>query len=90
MNNSHLDQDFFTTHIFTSCMIELEHLDETHQEATDWIGTRQWNMGLWVQQNHKIKTFSMGDTFLWFPKTLVSKGLKGTHLKVQKIVVWLV
>jgi hypothetical protein len=23
---------------------------------------------LWVQQNHKIKTFFMGDIILWFPK----------------------
>jgi hypothetical protein len=25
-------------------------------------------MALWAQQNHKIKTFSMGTTIMWFPK----------------------
>jgi hypothetical protein len=49
-------------------MAKLEHLDETHQEAANRIGTRQWNMVLWVQQNHKIKTFFMGVIVLWFPK----------------------
>jgi hypothetical protein len=49
-------------------MVELEHLDETYQEAIDRTSTRQWKMVLWVQQNHKIKTFSMGDIILWFPK----------------------
>jgi hypothetical protein len=49
-------------------MAELEHLDETRQEATNRIGTRQWNTMLWAQQNHKIKTFSMGDIVIWFPK----------------------
>jgi hypothetical protein len=68
MSNSHHGRNFFPTHILTIHMVELEHLDETHQEATDRIGTRQWNIMLWVQRNHKIKTFSMGDTILWFPK----------------------
>jgi hypothetical protein len=49
-------------------MVELEHLDEIHEEATDWTSRREWNMMLWVQQNHKIKTFSMGDIVFWFPK----------------------
>ncbi len=49
-------------------MVDLEHLDETRQEATKQIGTRQWNTTLWAQQNHKIKIFSMGDIILWFPK----------------------
>jgi hypothetical protein len=49
-------------------MAELEHLDETNQEAANWIGTRQWNTTLSAQQNHKIKIFSMGDKVLWFPK----------------------
>jgi hypothetical protein len=42
-------------------MVELKHLDETHEEAIDWTCKREWNTMLWVQQNHKIKTFSMGD-----------------------------
>jgi hypothetical protein len=25
-------------------------------------------MALWAQQNHKIKTFSIGPTIMWFPK----------------------
>jgi hypothetical protein len=49
-------------------MVELEHLDETCKEVVKWIGTRQWNTTLCVQQNHKIKTFSMGDTILLFPR----------------------
>jgi hypothetical protein len=49
-------------------MAKFEHLDETCQEAIEWIGTRQWNTTLWAQKNHKIKTFSMGDTIFWFPK----------------------
>jgi hypothetical protein len=49
-------------------MAELEHLDETRQEVVDRTGTRQWNITLWAQQNHKIKNFSMGDIVLWFPK----------------------
>jgi len=61
MNNSHPNQKFSPTCILTNHMVELEHLDETHQEATYWIGTRQWNMMLWAQQNHKIKTFFMWD-----------------------------
>jgi hypothetical protein len=28
-SNSHLDRDFFPTHILTSHMVELEHMDET-------------------------------------------------------------
>jgi hypothetical protein len=55
MSNSHPNQKFSPTYILTSHMVELEHLDETHQEATNWIGTRQWNMMLWAQQNYKIK-----------------------------------
>jgi len=50
-------------------MVDLEHLDETHQEVTKWTGTRQWNTTLWAQQNHKINIFSMGDIILWFPKS---------------------
>jgi hypothetical protein len=42
-------------------------------------------MVLQVQQNHKIKTFFYGRH-----NFLVSKGQKGTHQKVQKMVVWLV
>jgi hypothetical protein len=49
-------------------MVELKHLDETHEEAIDWTCKREWNTMLWVQQNHKIKTFSMGDIVIWFPK----------------------
>jgi hypothetical protein len=49
-------------------MVELEHLDETHQKATNKTGTRQWNKLLWAQQNHKIYILSMGDIALWFPK----------------------
>jgi hypothetical protein len=60
MNNSHPDLDFFPTHILTNHMAKLEHLDENGQEEANRIGTRQWNTTLWVQQNHKIKTFSMG------------------------------
>ncbi len=44
-------------------MAELEHLDENHQEATNRTSTRQWNITLWAQQYHKIKTFSMGGQF---------------------------
>jgi hypothetical protein len=47
-------------------MAKLKHLDEICQEATNWTSTRQWNMALWAQQNHKIKTFFMGDIILWF------------------------
>jgi hypothetical protein len=64
MINSHPNQDFFTTHILTNHMTKLEHLDETRQEASNWIGTRQWNVALWVQQNHKIKTFFVGNIVL--------------------------
>jgi hypothetical protein len=49
-------------------MVELEHLDETCNEIVKWIGTRKWNTSLCVQQNHKIKTFVMGETILLFPK----------------------
>jgi hypothetical protein len=49
-SNSHLDQDFIPIH-----MVELEHLDETCEEAIDRINTKQWNTTLWAQQNHKIK-----------------------------------
>jgi hypothetical protein len=34
MSNSSLDHDFSPTHIFTSPMIKLEHLDETYWDAT--------------------------------------------------------
>jgi hypothetical protein len=49
-------------------MVELEHLDETRQEAVERTCTRQWNMVLWAQQNHKIKIVFMGDIVLWFSK----------------------
>jgi len=49
-------------------MEKLEHLDETYQEATKRTSTRQWNMALWVQQDHKIKIFSMGGIVLQFPE----------------------
>jgi hypothetical protein len=62
-NNSHLNQDFSCNHILTNDMAELEHLDENHQEATNRTSTRQWNITLWAQQYHKIKTFSMGGQF---------------------------
>ncbi len=68
MNNSYADQNFFPIQIMINYMAKFEHLDETCQEAIEHIGTRQWNMTLWVQQNHKIKTFLMGDTFFWFSK----------------------
>jgi hypothetical protein len=55
-------------------MIKLEHLDETHQEVVDSTSRREWNMTLWTQQNHKIKTFSIGDIVLWF-----LEGKKKTH-----------
>jgi hypothetical protein len=48
-------------------MAELEHFNETPHDATYETSTRQWNMVLWAQQNHKIKTFSMGDIGFWFP-----------------------
>jgi hypothetical protein len=64
INNSHPDQDFSHTDILTSCMVELEHTDETCHEATHWIGISQWNTRLWVQQNHKIKTFYGGHSYL--------------------------
>jgi hypothetical protein len=35
MSNSHPNQKFSPTYILTSHMVELEHLDETHQEATN-------------------------------------------------------
>jgi hypothetical protein len=38
--NSHLDQDFSPTRIFTSHMVELEHLDETRQKVVDRTSTR--------------------------------------------------
>jgi hypothetical protein len=41
-------------------MAKLEHLDETHKEATNRTGTRQWNTILWAQQNHNFILF-MGD-----------------------------
>jgi hypothetical protein len=66
MNNSHPNRDFSLTHILTNCMAKLEHLDETRQEVANRIGIRQWNTTLWVQQNDKIKTFTMGDTILGF------------------------
>jgi hypothetical protein len=49
-------------------MEKLEHLDETCQEATNRTSTRQWNTTLWAQQNHKIKTFSIRDIVISFPK----------------------
>jgi hypothetical protein len=49
-------------------MAKLEHLDETRQEVVNRTGTRQWNTMFWLQQNHKIYIFSMGDIVLWFPK----------------------
>jgi hypothetical protein len=45
-------------------MAKLEPLDETYQKAANRACIKQWNMTLWPQQNHKIKTFSMGDTIL--------------------------
>jgi hypothetical protein len=68
MSNLHPNQDFCLTHILSNHMVELEHLDETNEETTDWIGTRQWNTTLWAQQNHKIKIFSMGDTVFGFQR----------------------
>ncbi len=67
MSNLHLNQKFSPTHILISRMAELEHFDETPHEATDETSTRQWNMVLWAQQNHKIKTFSMGNIGFCFP-----------------------
>ncbi len=58
ISNSHLDRNFFPISILT--MAKLEHLDKTYHEAIDRVGTKQWNTLLWAQQNHKIKTFSMG------------------------------
>jgi hypothetical protein len=68
MSNSYPNRYFSPTHILTNHMVELEHLDETRKEVVEWIGTRQWNTSLCIQQNHKIKTFSMADTILLFPK----------------------
>jgi hypothetical protein len=48
-------------------MAKLEHLDETLQEAIKGTSTRQYNITLWAEQNHKIKIFFMGDTIIWFP-----------------------
>jgi hypothetical protein len=48
MSNSYFDQDFFPTHIMIN-MVEFKHLDETHQETTNQIGTRQWNTTLQAQ-----------------------------------------
>jgi len=79
MNNSHPDLDFSPTCIVTSYMAELEHLDETCQEATKRTGIRQWNTTLWAQQNHKIKTFFYGGH-----NSLVPKKQKGTHQKKFK------
>jgi hypothetical protein len=45
-------------------MIELEHIDETCQEAAYQTYIMQWNITLWVQQNHKIKNFSMEDVVI--------------------------
>jgi hypothetical protein len=49
-------------------MTKLENLDETCQKAADRTCTMQLNITLWDQQNHKIKTFSMEDIVVWFPK----------------------
>jgi len=57
ISNSHSNQDFSPTHILISHMVELEHLDEAHQEVADQIGTRQCNMVLWVQQNYKLRLY---------------------------------
>jgi hypothetical protein len=55
----------FFPHLY-SHQSQLEYLNETRQEATDWTGKREWNATLWAQGNHKIKIFSMGDIFLGF------------------------
>jgi hypothetical protein len=68
MNNSHLDRNFSPTCILSSHMVELEYLDEIQKEAIDWTSRREWNMMLWVQQNHKLRLF------LWGHRFLVSKG----------------
>jgi hypothetical protein len=68
MSNSHLDRNFFPTFIQNCQTIKLEHLDETWQEVANKTSIKKWNTSLWVQQNHKIKTFSMGDIIHWFPK----------------------
>jgi hypothetical protein len=60
-------------------MEKLEHLDETYQEVIEWTSTRQWNMVLWVQQNHKIKIFFMGGIVLQFPE-----GIKKHTKKFKK------
>jgi hypothetical protein len=67
MSNSNLDQKFSPTHILTSHMAKLKHLDETCQEIAKRTSTKQWYTMLWVQQNQKIKAFSMGDIGFWFP-----------------------
>ncbi len=84
MNNSYVDQTFSHIYILINCMAKFEHLDEIRQEAIEWIGTRQWNTTLWAQKTTKLILSLWGHDFL------VSKGLKRTHRKVQRSMVWYV
>jgi hypothetical protein len=56
------------TQVLGTQLSKLEKLEESQTFAAKTVGKRQWNRALWAQNHYPIKSLSLIDHVLWFPK----------------------